>query len=76
MSRTSYEAPSSKNAKSQRAHSGQQEGRSSKGGSKHRLAAPPVGHAYAVRSPDGAIIPASAYNWQRGDILVPAQGAA
>ena len=58
--------------KSGRAHSVFQEGQSSKGGSETPLAAPPVGQPYAVRSPDGAIIPASAYDWRRGDILVEA----
>lgn len=69
---TSCPAPPVGRPKSGRAHFVFQEGQSSKGGSGTPLAAPPVGKPYAVRSPDGAIIPANAYDWRRGDILVEA----
>lgn len=59
-------------AKSGQTHSQKQESERSKKRVGAPLAAPPVA-PYAVRSPDGAIIPASAYDWRRGDILVPVQ---
>lgn len=64
--------PVGDSSKSGRTHSRQQRKQSSKKGVAETLAAPPVGEPYAVRSPDGAIIPASAYDWRRGDILVEA----
>lgn len=62
------------NAKSGRTHSQQQKGKRSKQRVSSPLAPLPVA-PYAVRSPDGAIIPASAYDWRRGDILVHGEAA-
>lgn len=60
-------------AKSGQTHSKNQEGRSSK----ERVGEPhaALSASYAVRSPDGQVIPASAYDWRRGDILVYGEAA-